>query len=115
MDRVLRCRILQKASESILWMNAYTADQFGPELPSFVRVDEDFLHKAGKGEFVFSENRLMHDAEENDIEGVILYRWNRDYPADLFLDFDASLWKLRSTEDFAGSSHDKITEEIYCK
>ena len=49
------------------------------------------------------------------ITGLMIYRWNRDYPADLM--FPMALpddrWRLRSKEDFAGNSHDCITEEIY--
>ena len=50
------------------------------------------------------------------IERIILYRWNRAYPGDMFFDIklDRS-WHLASAEDFAGSSHEKITKEIYVK
>lgn len=44
---------------------------------------------------------------------VILYCWNRHYPADLR--FDASLdgWTLLEERDFPGSSHERITRRIY--
>ena len=47
------------------------------------------------------------------LEQVILYRWNRDYPADVRFTLDLSGFRLRQRVDFAGSSHEKITEEIY--
>ncbi len=46
---------------------------------------------------------------------ITLYLWNRDYPADTYLDVD--LWeegfRLASTADFEGTSHEKITKEVY--
>ena len=50
---------------------------------------------------------------EEKIEKIILYRWNRVYPADVHFPIDFSGWKLVQAEEFAGSSHEKITEEIY--
>ena len=50
-----------------------------------------------------------------EIEKVILYHWNRDYPADTYFDLDLTDWKITRTEEFPGFSHDKITEEVYCR
>ena len=47
------------------------------------------------------------------IESVVLYKWNRVYPADQYFTMDLSDWKLVETAEFAGSSHEKITEESY--
>lgn len=114
MDRLLRKRVLELAAGKKLWMNAYSARQFGDEGHDIITVDENFLSRAGSGDFVFCEDQPMRPWMDR-IESVILYRWNRDYPGDMFLDFDASQWKLDKTEDFAGSSHEKITEEIWVK
>ena len=48
-----------------------------------------------------------------EIEKVILYHWNRDYPADVYFPVDLSVWKCVETKEFAGSSHEKITRERY--
>ena len=47
------------------------------------------------------------------MEGVILYRWNRTYPADLRLTLSLEGWSLERREIFAGSSHEKIIKEVY--
>jgi len=47
------------------------------------------------------------------IDTVILYRWNRHYPGDFFFDLDLHHFSLTSTYEFQGSSHDKITRQIY--
>lgn len=49
------------------------------------------------------------------ITKLILYRWNRLYPADFYLDLspqDLGLHLVR-TEEFCGSSHPVITKEVY--
>lgn len=50
-------------------------------------------------------------------EELILYRWNRLYPADLWLRFDPEErgMELVSREDFTGRSHERITREIWRK
>jgi hypothetical protein len=47
------------------------------------------------------------------IEELVIYHWNRKYPADFKLDLPYKKWKKQSKEEFAGFSHEKITKEIY--
>ena len=55
-------------------------------------------------------------AYEDKAEKIIIFRWNRDYPADFYFDIDLQQnWQLESSADFVGSSHDKITEETYTR
>ena len=59
---------------------------------------------------------FLEDENYNgNIDKIIIYKWNRDYPADKYFDIDLSSYELISTQDFQGSSHDLITEEIYIK
>ena len=46
---------------------------------------------------------------------IILYKWNRVYPADFRFEVDLSSWKLEESEEFAGLSHEKITRERYIR
>ena len=50
-------------------------------------------------------------------EELLLYRWNRLYPADLTLNGTPVQWgyRLQDATDFAGISHEKITRERYVK
>ena len=77
-----------------------------------VTVSEHFLEEAGGGELCFVEDRSLRAVEES-IEGLLLYRWNRDYPADLFFDLNLAPFTLRERREFPGSSHETITLEIY--
>ena len=46
-------------------------------------------------------------------EEIILYRWNRHYPADVRFDLSLDAYTCRETVEFAGSSHETITREVY--
>ena len=113
-DRVLRQYVIKLVNGSALWMNVYSAKQFLPEAPKNICVSEDFLNKAQKGEWCFVENKDLRPFEK-DIEDILVCRWNRVYPADMF--FDISLkdhgWVCKETKEIVGSSHEKITMEIY--
>ena len=110
-DKVLRDDLLEEAGGRVLWMNAYSAGQFAP-LPPNVRTAEDFLERAGPGEVCFVEDRDLSPLEER-IEGLILYRWNRRYPADLYCTLPLEDFVLEERREFAGSSHECITREVY--
>lgn len=57
------------------------------------------------------------DSCEKYVEKIIKFKWNREYPADFYFGIDVTLpvWKMIETEEFAGSSHEKITKEVYIR
>lgn len=105
-DSELVKRIEAITEGKMLWMKEYSKPLFNRE----VKTDECFLDKAGENEYCFNET-------VGDIsvlpEKIIIYKWNRKYPSDLKFTFDMSGMKKVSSFEFAGSSHEKITEEIY--
>ena len=109
-DRVLRQRILTLTEGSMLWMSAYSARQF--EEGGRFAVDDDYMQKAAATDYVFVEDG---DFSLDDCDELVLYRWNRRYPADRFFDADLAGFSLASVTEFAGYSHETITEEIYRK
>ena len=115
-DRVVRERMVQMAGGRGLWMNHYSAGQFAQDDPAALRVDDDFLQKAGEGDFCFVENEALAPWEA-DLEKLVLFRWNRVYPADRYFDLDLTQgrWSLEDQEEFVGSSHEKITMEVYTR
>ncbi|MGN0964466.1 MAG: ribonuclease Z [Dysosmobacter sp.] len=109
-DRLLREDLLSRCPGR-LWMNAYSAKLFtGHEVR--LAVNEDFLSLAGPEEWCFVEDRPLAPHLDR-LEGLVVYRWNRAYPADVHLDLDLSDFQLESGQDFSGSSHETITREIY--
>ena len=114
MDKLLRSDLLETVGERPLWVSPYTAKQFDPA-PATLRVAEDFLDRAGAGEYCFAEFPPLAQVLDR-AEGLILYRWNRTYPADRHLDFDpADRFTLSSAAEFPGSSHKTLTKEVYTK
>lgn len=49
------------------------------------------------------------------VSRVVIYRWNRHYPADVRFDGDLSGFTLESSIEFPGRSHDTITKEVYVR
>lgn len=110
-DRVQRRRMLERIGEKKLWMDTYTAGLFLNERERLV-IDDACLEHAGKGEYCFVEKQDILPIEDQ-IEKIILYHWNRVYPADVQFPINLSKWKRTEINEFEGSSHDKITEEVY--
>lgn len=112
LDRAVRADILTMAAGKPIWMTPYSARQFS-EPEAVLRVSEEPLREAGKSALCFAEfPPLAHSLER--IEALVLYRWDRVYPADQWLDLDLhSGFRLVSSCDFSGHSHEKITKEVY--
>lgn len=114
-DHVLNQKILEISQYTTLRMSAYSEELFEP-LSDNVIVSDDFLEDAEPGDICFVEDRSLKPYG-NRIDTFYLFHWNRSYPSDLKLDFlpSENHFSLRKTEDFAGSSHDDITLEIWQK
>ena len=93
-------------------MNSYSAKQF--EDISNITVDDDFLNTASDNDFCFIEDV---NADIQNVDSIYLFNWNRDYPADFFFEIEPGEcgFKRVSSYDFKGSSHEKITLDIYEK
>ena len=111
-DRILRDYLTNLTRGRGFFMNEYSARQF--QHPSGIQVSENFLDQAGKDDFCFVEDQSLQNYKDQ-IDGLILCRWNRVYPADFYLDLNFSSWQLEYSEEFPGSSHEKITVEVYKK
>lgn len=113
-DSILRKRVVELSKKSKLWMTHYSQSQFSQEDARHLNYVADPITEAISDEYAFIEGLPIRWAERW-IEKIILYRWNEEYPSDQKLDIDLSQWHLESTTDFIGSSHTKITEEVYRK
>ncbi len=115
-DRILLedMAAMVKKTGKKLWIAPFSAKLFGAaeEMCHFITVDETFLENASEQDFCFVENVPLRKWLD-DIDSVIVYRWNRKYPADTYLDIDLTKWQMEETKEFAGSSHEKITREVY--
>lgn len=76
-------------------------------------VGAEALNNWQPDDLIFVEQQpgnLIREAET-----LILYYWNRRYPADCRLDITWENWKLKERIEFAGKSHKCITREVYEK
>ena len=66
-----------------------------------------------------AEDFFVEDIPSDEILGktskLVIYRWNRHYPSDVRWEPDLAGmgFSLRETTEFAGTSHEKITREVY--
>ena len=97
------------AGNNRLLMNEYSSNLFECEN---VVVDNDFLKNALFSDYCFVENESIADYTQ-DIERVVLFKWNKVYPSDFKLDFDFSVFSLKESFDFEGNSHELITCEVW--
>ncbi len=111
-DRVLCARMLEISKESRLHVTPYTQKLFEPTAP--LCVGDAPWQNAKIGEYYFAEDG---EIPMERVEKIYLYRWNRAYPGDryFYADLAAFGFKMIQSEDFSGSSHDRITEEIFIK
>ena len=112
-DEVLCQRVLSISAHSKLWMNTYSTRLFDAAEKN-ICTSEDFLNQAQKGEYCFVENSDIA-AHINEIEQVIVFRWNRTYPFDITFPFHLfpDQWNRTVVDSFPGKSHEKITMEVY--
>ena len=110
-DRVLAERIMELTENAKLYIAPYSQTLFRADR---VVVSPDYLTCAGQNDFCFAELENLNGYEDN-VRELILFRWNRVYPADLYFPFHMENWSLIAREEFRGSSHEKITMEVYRK
>ena len=84
------------------------------ELDVDCRVLDSLDTSLAQDAYLFLETTDPKPLEEQ-IDELILYRWNRHYPADLYCKLDLTAFTLINTKELVGSSHEKITKEILKK
>jgi len=114
-DKALIERILELTSYATLWIHESSAKLF-PAHAENLSIDVSFPSQADSGDFCFVED-LSLMTNENMIDDIIIFHWNRHYHSDQV--FDRAIlengWTLINTSEFAGNSHEKITEEWYTR
>ncbi len=115
-DEVLIDDIVKNVVGGNLLMTPYSETLFEKADIDAFFLSENILDEADPEDYCFIESKSLFPYSDK-IDELIIYRWNRTYPADMYLDIDpkALSMKLISTTEFVGSSHKKITKELYKK
>ena len=117
-DAVVTRDILMRAGMATIWTDAYSAKLFDSFETIDVEISEYPYAQAAMGEYVFVERSdpaaeiAEWRIEKDQIEGMLLYHWNRRYPSDVKLTLDTSDWQCVLRTEFAGKSHENVTLEI---
>ena len=110
-DRILIANLLAHLGDRRLLISPYSASLFPADMAN-VTVADDPCAAAGEDDFAFVEDTCP-DALWGKVTTLILYRWNRLYPADRYFHGDMTHLILTETTEFVGSSHEKITKEVW--
>ena len=103
---------VSKDSKIIEDITKYTDTIYGSKYSKKLFPNIEFKeYKDEKGICYFHED-LKLDLNPSEI---ILYKFNRKYPSTTKFNIDLESYKLKAITEFKGTSHDKITKEIYIK
>ena len=111
-DRVLIDNMIEMIGDNKLYIAPYSESLFeNKEIKLKVKTNP---LKAADENWCFIENLPVAEYKD-EIETVVIYHWNRHYPGDFFFDLELDSYSLESSEELIGSSHEKITKEIWNK
>ena len=111
-DRVLIDNMIEMIGDDKLYIAPYSEGLFENKEVK-LKVKKNPL-KAADENWCFIENLPVAEYKD-EIETVVIYHWNRHYPGDFFFDLELDGYSLESSEELVGSSHEKITKEIWNK
>lgn len=104
-------KIFEIVGTSELYINEFSQKLFLGNC----NVASDFLDIAGADDYCFVENVDISTYGKK-IQEIYLFKWNRKYPYDFTFAIDPQVdFTLKHSEDIIGSSHEKITMEVWEK
>ena len=109
-DKEVIRKIYEITKGKRLFIDSFSSDLFEKNK---VEICDKFPQNAIDDDCFFTENPEFCDFSK--IDKIILFCWNTVYPSDVKFDIDLNEWKLNSTEEFVGNSHECITMEVYSK
>ena len=112
-DRALCGNMIAFAAGRTLRMAPRSARLF-EELGGNILAEEGCVQSAGADECCFVEFEPAGGLARR-ADTLVLYRWNRRYPANLYFDVPLTDWRLTQRTEFPGTSHETITREVYVR
>lgn len=112
-DSALIKDLIKHTEDGVLYISDFSERLFEDSEASVICVPSP-LESAGEDGYVFVENLPLTPCKKK-IDRLVIYKWNRHYPSDKKLDItpDGLGMTLKESYDFVGTSHEKITKEIY--
>ena len=106
-DQKLTERILQMAHGTILCISEYSKTLF-PMGYVCNNFDVD-------GTYFIENPDLLTQEIVDSFDMIVVCKWNREYPADKFFNFNLQCYKPIFVDEFEGNSHEKITVITFMK
>lgn len=108
-DKVLNEKVLSIVGENRLFVLPYSEKLFKD---ANITVSENPLADCEQGGFCFFEGKIE---SLSNVETLYIFCWNREYPSDVFFSLspEENGFSLSESEDFEGSSHEKITLKVF--
>ena len=110
-DAIIYKRITELVGDGKLYLSTYSYPLFcGYD----VEINDNCLELANENDFCFLEDGDVKPYIGK-IDRIILYFWNREYPSDKKFEISLNDFTVESEFEFAGNSHDVITERVYVR
>lgn len=103
--------LFQLLNDELLYMSAYSGKLYDVPHRNNIRISNTYYEECADHYCLFEDDKI-NDYKQN-IQLLILYCWNKDYPSDIKLSLNFSEFKIKQQYEFIGSSHDTITRIIY--
>lgn len=111
-DKAVLSDIFNDLQEEKLCITSFS-EKLMAEYSDMVTIFED-VASLKNNQWFFCENVDLTHYSDN-IERLVVYKWNRAYPSDMKCELDFSLFSLVSESEFEGNSHSVITKQIFVK
>lgn len=112
-DRTVIRDIMDRCGDQGVYIESGSAVLFKDFNSESVHVWNEDRNDLLEGHYFFAEDPDV--IREESVEKIILYQWNRNYPADKYFPIDLDGWILEETDEFAGYSHEKITRSCFVR
>lgn len=101
--------IIENCPDNILYISEYSKTLLEKEKIQVKIIEEESIPVDG---VCFIENEKIFDYI-NKADKLVIYKWNRKYPGDLFFNNWEKDWEKESSLSIVGKSHEEITKETY--
>ena len=102
------CRMLRGKR---LYMSLFSYELYRDVSDPVIIADSDYLRLCGASDWCLIEGEEINRCFDR-VNRLLLYQWNRTYPADVFFRGDLQSFTIEEQVDFRGSSHEKITRTL---
>lgn len=112
-DRILIDDIINMVRGEKIVIAPYSESLFKDKSANTEVIGDPLCEASGDSWCFIEDGTLIKNKDK--VDTLVIYRWNRHYPGDNFFDFPMDGYALSSSEELVGSSHDKITKEVWKK